>query len=299
MIAQYETVADLEAVAIKAIDIIKVGRVQFNFCLSVAVPAKTIAEHALRDQTELAKKWQAAECPNDLHFNHGKYIGDGIQHIIKELKSKPSSNRALYSLLNQKDISESEDKPIPSFMIMQCGVDHNDLYCTVYFRALEVSNFLRINLEEIRLTLHEILKENHDVADIKLTIFSFKAYNNPQQTSLQRAKLDMMTGLGLADAYTDRPEHIAELLDDKAKETTVIDLTGFYAIKEWLAPGRAKKNSGILNQPKILKDIEAAITVGSELQELRKKHSYHKKISDLAEKYIEHIKSAAKEFRND
>ena len=85
---------------------------------------------------------------NELHINHGSYIGDGLEHIIDELKNKPSSNRALFSLISQKDISKSGDNPIPSFMIFQTCIDDNILYCSVYFRALEVSTFLRINTEE-------------------------------------------------------------------------------------------------------------------------------------------------------
>lgn len=199
MMGNFEEVANLEEAAAKASDAVKVGDVKFNYCLAVSVPAIALVKFPLRDKTELARQWQLPEPPSNFHFNHGMYIGDGVEHITNELQSKPSSNRALYSLLHQNNISKSGDKPIPSFMIMQCGIENRTLYCTVYFRALEVSTFLRINIEEIRLTLCHILEKNIDIDTIKLTIFAFKAYNKREQSTLQRSRLDMMTSIGLSD----------------------------------------------------------------------------------------------------
>jgi thymidylate synthase len=98
----------------------------------------------------LAKDYQNPVKPPSLYINHGEYItSDGIVHIINELKLKQTSNRALLSLINQEDIIGSGDNPIPSFMVLQFSLEGEELYVTTYFRALEVANFLNVNLEEI------------------------------------------------------------------------------------------------------------------------------------------------------
>jgi len=119
-----------------------------NFILQSKFNISILKNETFLAEAELARDFQNPVKPDSLDINHGEYIKEnGVQHLIDELKKKKNSNRALISLINQEDIIESKDNPIPSFMVVQCYIEeHNKLYFTIYFRALEVSKFLKINL---------------------------------------------------------------------------------------------------------------------------------------------------------
>jgi hypothetical protein len=99
----------------------------------------------------------------------------------------------LYSLLSQQDISGKGDDPIPSFLTFQCQIEEDVLFCTASFRALEISNFLRVNLEEIRQSLVEICNALPVIRTIRLHIFAFHAYvRTSAVAALRKPKLDVM-----------------------------------------------------------------------------------------------------------
>lgn len=148
----------------------------FNWHCELDIPAKDLEQVSIIDVRDEAAQWRQKDPARDMYFSHGQYYKDGIQHIIEELRVKPTSNRALYSLLAQNDISESGDNPIPSFLTFQCSIEGSILYCTASFRALEVSRFLRVNLEEIRQNLVEICGELPGVETVRVHIFAFHAY---------------------------------------------------------------------------------------------------------------------------
>jgi hypothetical protein len=215
------------------------------------------------------------------------------------LKNKKSSNRALYSLTSQDHVIGFGDNPIPSFMIFQCGIEKEILYCTVYFRALEVARFFRINLEEIRLNICDILKDIPDISIIKLSILAFSAYNKPEQIPLEKCQLDVLSSLQIQDMYDSNPASIPELLDQKAEETTVVDITGLKEIKAWLDPARKDKWPSKLsdNVPKIISAIEKAINAANELCDLRLSNSHNEYVDKISKDYVEMIKKVAQEFR--
>jgi len=265
----YHPFDTLEALAAHAAAKTEKGQRHLNFFLAAELPASAIRDQPIADMTETAQKWREPEVPDSLIINHGKYIGKGIEHIIKELHDKPSSNRALYSLISQKHIIGSEDNPIPSFMIFQCAIESDILYCTVYFRALEVANFFRINLEEIRLNLCDILK-GLSAAKVRLSVLAFSAYSKPDQVPLEKCELDLMSSLKLMSLYNKNPERISELLDQKAKESTIIDISGLKAIKESLAPEhKDMRPSHLKDVPLIVGAVDKAITFAEELRSLR------------------------------
>jgi hypothetical protein len=235
--------------------------------------------------------------PEELVINHGEFIKNGLTHIIDELKRKPDSNRALYSLISQDHINNSCDKPIPSFMIFQCATEDKFLYCTVYFRALEVSNFLRINLEEIRLNICEILNHYQLVLSVRLSILAFIGYNSPDQIPLERCEIDLYSSLKISHLYKDNPRLIPELLEKMAKATTVIDVTGLKAIKEWLDLDSKEMSLDKLNSHKIINLINKAIDTAENLSCLRNSSSHSAIVVETTQKYVQYIKDVADEFR--
>lgn len=293
----YTPFNNLENLAIHAETLIEKGRRHLNFLLTAELSAQSIRDEPLTDVTEKAEKWRAQEVPHDLIINHGKYIGKGIGHIILELKNKPSSNRALYSLISQDHIINSNDDPIPSFMIFQCAIDSGILYCTAYFRALEIAHFFRINLEEMRLNICEILNSALHVSKVRLLVVAFSAYNKPDQVPLEKLELDLMESIQFMDLYKKNRGHIPELLDQKARETTVIDVKGLQAIKGWLAPERQEEWPTDLNVPFIIAAIDEAIKVADKLRALRRSDSHNPHIDEISTKFVEIIKKIAMEFR--
>lgn len=295
----YKSFDDLEQFAAHAASLTEKGQRYLNFFISAELPVDAILNKPLEDVTEIAQKWRAKEKPADLFINHGEFIGDGLTHIVNELDNKPTSNRALYSLISEQHIIDHGDDPIPSFMIFQCTVDADVLYCTVYFRALEIANFFRINLEEIRLNICEIL-QRIIFSKVRLSVLAFSAYNKPDQIPLEKCQLDLMTSLQISDLYVDTPEKISELLDIKAKETTVIVIDGLEQIKEWLSPERESKWPPNLKNPnvrKIISALDEAISTANELQNLRRSNSHHNHVDRVSERYVQMIKKIAGEFR--
>lgn len=178
----------------KMVDGMKATGDLFNWHCELDIPVMDLEKVSIIDVHDEAAQWRQRDPAHDMYFSHGQYYKDGIQHIIEELKLKPTSNRALYSLLSQDDISESGDDPIPSFLTFQCSIEGNILYCTASFRALEVSRFLKVNLEEIRQNLVEICKALPAVETVRVHIFAFHAYvRSVATTALRRPEIDVTT----------------------------------------------------------------------------------------------------------
>lgn len=221
----YIKISSLEEVIDYASSEIADGFSVINYVLPFSISAISINSNPLRDVSREAKLWADSICPDELHINHGQFIGDGLEYIISQLAHKKTSNRAVFSLMDQSKISNSGDDPIPSFMLMQCNIHQGELYCTAYFRALEVTTFLRINLEEIRQKISQIYKSLPDFKVVNLTIFAFRAYSNKNINTLKIPDIDRYTEAKILTTLTREPELIARLLKQKCKDSTVV-LTG-------------------------------------------------------------------------
>ncbi|MFY0479539.1 hypothetical protein [Achromobacter marplatensis] len=200
----------------------------FNWHWTVDIPASDLESVKMTDVTVEAAQWRQATPAADMYFTHAEYYRDGIQHIVDELQHKPTSNRALYSLLAQKDISKSGDNPIPSFLTFQCSIEKEVLYCTATFRALEVSNFLRINLEEIRQNLVDICKELPAIEKVHLHIFAFHAYvRSVPAAALRRPKINVMFMPKLLILMQEGDvRELDTLLGEVARSTTAVSEVG-------------------------------------------------------------------------
>lgn len=294
----YVAINSLEEIASQASEAINASadKAQINFILSHCFPVD-ILKNSLRDVAEKAGLWASPECRDPLYFNHGQFIGDGLSHIIQELNRKPTSNRALTSLISQKHISNSDDKPIPSFMLMQTGINSNELFCTCYFRALEISSFLRINIEEIRLKLTEICASIRHIRTIKLVIFAFRAYISEGFIPLEKPELDFKYNeqLQILDLLRlDRPT-LKRLLEEKARATTVIDLEPLKNLLKCLAVCETYGIT-VTDKPLLISRTEAAIKTGEALKKLRLTSSHDPHIRELTESFSALILDISKEI---
>ena len=243
---------------------------------------------------EKARLWQAPTKPESLHINHGSYIhkyGNGIQYIIDQLKEKPDSKRALLSLINMKDIISSGDLPIPSFFVTQFSLDGKDLYCTVYFRALEVSQFLPINLTEVCLMSQQIRRELPFINRLFFCLHAFKAYYKPNFDTLARAEIDRQPrGTIAACVFNGQKERIRELLQSKFNDSSVIETEGVEELYNALVSNQ--ENNPDVYQDSFIRSVGRALQELKELREIRTKASHGHRIQSLEAAVRQHISEA-------
>jgi hypothetical protein len=246
------------------VDRVKSTGESFNWHCELDIPVMDLDRVKLLDVFEEAAQWRQKSPSDDMYFSHGQYYGDGIQHIIEELRLKPTSNRALYSLLAQRDISGKCDDPIPSFLTFQCSIEGNVLYCTASFRALEVSRFLKINLEEIRQNLVEICQSLPAVESIHLHIFAFHAYvRSAAAAALRRPMIDVTPDAKLLRLMQKGEEReLDELLGGLEQSTTVVTskslevLLGILQMSDAGLHTSIESKKGLL-EPQLKKAIDA------------------------------------------
>jgi hypothetical protein len=249
------------------------GEGAFNWHCDLEIPAIDLGRIKMVGVYEEAAQWRRKEPAPDMYFSHGQYYQDGIQHIIEELKCKSTSNRAMYSLLAQKDISRSGDAPIPSFLTFQCSIEHGSiLYCTASFRALEVGTFLRVNLEEIRQNLVEIYEAFPAIETVRLHIFAFHAYvRTVASVALRRPEIEVTPQIQLmllmqkGDVST-----LDQLLGGLEQSTTVVSpksLENLLQILRW--PGVDLHEKVQTKQNLLELQLKQAIVACEELKKSR------------------------------
>ncbi|MCY1289187.1 hypothetical protein D9M68_570740 [compost metagenome] len=293
---EYIKIESLEEIIDQASKEIPHDNYTINHILSFAIPVKTITEKPLLDVANEASLWASKECPNELHINHGQYIGNGLDHIISELTHKRTSNRALFSLIDQSTISESGDNPIPSFMIMQCALHQEVLYCTSYFRALEVTTFLRINIEEIRQKIQKIYESIPHFKTVNLTIFAFRAYSNENINTLKIPELDRTPEAMIMKLLGREPRKIAELLKEKCKDSTIVVTTSTERIISCL---NVLEDSEVkFNRLQALHLAKEALDTAHNLKQRRASNSHHEDLGELNKALQEKTQRLAEVIQN-
>ncbi len=250
-----------------------------NLCVKVSFLAKLLAKPELLDAAKKAELWQSVETPKELHFSHGQFLGpEGIPHIAEELKRKPDSNRALASLISTEHILQSGDEPLPSFLTFQCMIDGTTLYVTAVYRAMEVTDFFRINLEEIRMMAHEVYRRNNTVEQVALCLFVTRAYAKNGMNPLERCEIDRIEQVDLLDAHRSR---LPQLLREKARHSTYPDEQGLRHLLGVAGDRRPSQYRLPGASPALEKDLEDAVADTVRLKDLRKSASHHREISEL------------------
>jgi len=289
---EYKKIENLEDIKNDATSDIADGDFEFNKCLAYEFDIKLVTESELADVSEDAKSWADDICPDSLHFNHGSYLRGGMMHLTDELNNKPSSNRALLSLISQKDVSDSGDKPIPSFMIFQTSIEDEVLYCTTYFRVLEISTFLRVNIEEIRQRLSSVYSDCPRFKKIRLVIFSFRAYRNSSMTPLKKSEFDLLSFHQLSKKINTNPNEFGYLIREKSKDSTVVYLDKLVHLEEVLGDSECD----LSNVKLLLKYLKDSIEHGHKLKEIRLIQSHHPSIEQIAKNLSSSLIKLAEEF---
>lgn len=215
-----------------------------NVILNGEFEIAEIESSFIKMHTDVAEKWQDSKRPKELLINHGEYIykGEqpsekkGINFILNELKTKEHGNRACYSLVNMEDIVKSGDDALPSFMVLQFSFSRENsdtLLVSAYFRALEVKNFLPINLAEICLNIKSIKSKIIRIKRFELNIFAFRAQYIENYNCLRQSKLDILNSVEMYKSLISDKKLIIDALKDKKNmvESVIIDV-GIRNLKE-------------------------------------------------------------------
>jgi len=263
--------------------------VQENLILTGTFNINEIYSQFITLNYDIAEKWQMEQKPPELIINHGEYINkknladseSGISFIIEELKRKNEGNRACFSLINMYDIIDSGDEAIPSFLVLQFSFSHYDpktLLVTAYFRALEVENFLPINLAEICININKICQHFPKIETFKLHLVAFRAQRIKNFSCLTKCTIDVIDSMKIMVLIDDgNRSEIVKLLQEKlnSKESVIIT-DGIQS----LSKGMKLRGFEIISE-----QIDEIVKAMNEVNTLRKSTSVYN--DKLKEKYQE------------
>ncbi len=256
------------------------------------------------EQITIAEEWQEKIPPNSLYYNHGQYMfkggSDPIEYVIKELKNKATSSRAIIPLINIEDVVGSGDNFLPSLDIIQFGFEKDnkdELYITLYLRALEVNNFLKINLSEVYVMCKKISEKIREISVLNINIISFKAQYREKFSCFRKADIDMIEEAALMFIVMKKDIiKIIDLLQNKHElSETVVHLDGIERLE------RCIKNYNLHDGETYSKNIYRSIQVLKEymikLKGLRESTSNYIEIDEEEKKVEKQIQIVINEFR--
>lgn len=248
---------------------------------------------SFRDQALL---WQAPIRPNVLHFSHGEYMhayGNPFDYLISELKSKPTSNRALVSLVDTKPIVASGDGQLPSFMLLQVGFQGSGrdiLYLTAYYRALEVSEFLPINMAEMAVVVEKISDQIPSIERAEITMHAFRAHVLREFKAHRRSRLDMTTATRIHGLVLEREfDSLATMLVEKSTPESIMDDSGLTML-------RTEAEASGLSED-LLDELDRAISALTRLRSARLSGTHERLIEHLQVQLTAHLMKSAEFIR--
>ncbi|WP_345761684.1 hypothetical protein [Diaminobutyricibacter sp. McL0608] len=272
--------------------------VVMNLTLSFRMELPATSSGLLSTFREEAERWQESRRPQSLHLNHGEYMyahGDWLDSIEGELRRKPSSNRACVSLVNSAPIFASGDGPLPSFMLVQFGFSgpaRDTLYVTSYYRALEVTAFLPLNVTEMALVAERLADRFPSIERAEVTMHSFRAHANHGFRAHQRSKLDMATPTQIHRWVVDRNySELADLLQEKSAPASIIEDSGLTIL--W----NEAQSAGWQNE--LLDELERALGLLTALRTMREVGTHENRIDSLQRQLTERLLRCAEMIRHE
>lgn len=200
---------------------------------------------------EEAEEWQKSDCSPKLSYTHGQLMNyknaSWDEHITNTLIQNPTSKRALIPLIDKEMSYKGGDNKLVSFDIVQFGFENtncNDLHITIYFRALEIKNFLPINICEMYLMAKKIQKKIQSIHNVTLCLFAFKAEVKDNYGCYKKAQIDLLNQSEICKMiFKNNFEELKELLYEKAHMgETVIELDWFCNLETALTTVYEKPN---------------------------------------------------------
>lgn len=184
------------------------------------------------DYLDDAREWQSLSCPEFLDYTHGELMctNDTQWHefAIKKLQENPTNKRTIIPLITKEASFQSGDNKLVSFDVVQFGFMNDlreDLYITVYMRALEVRHFLPINLCETYLMAKEIKEGIPTIKKVTICFFVFRAEQKLEYGCYKKSKIDLLGESRLCKVLSKKDfSEIKTLLQEKIEMAdTVVD----------------------------------------------------------------------------
>jgi hypothetical protein len=269
---------------------------------------KDIKKH-FEEDIKKAEQWQASKLNPEWYFNHGERMRceeeNGLAYVIKELKNKHNTGRAIIPLMNFSDVIEqSNNDKFPSLISYQFALNDEpnlELVVTVYLRSLEVANFLKINLCEVYNICERINICIKGIQTIDLNIFAFKAEHFPNFGCFRKATLDVMAETKKTEFLLyefirqKKVKKIVEMLEEKKKlGETVIVSSGISVLNDSLI---SLKEQGLNPYtPKVLNSTKKLLSAMEHLKTDRKSHSMGE-VKELEKNVIKCIDALIADFK--
>lgn len=268
-----------------------------NLVLSFPMSLPASSKGFLAAFREEALLWQSSVRPNVLQMSHGEYMhahGDPIEYLTSELKAKGTSNRACISLVDSKPIMESGDGRLPSFMLLQVGFygpKRDVLFLSAYYRALEVSAFLPINITEMALIAESIAQKIPSVTDVDITMHAFRAHLVEGFRAHRRSKIDTVSRTRIHEMVQGRDAHgIAKLLIEKSAPESIIEVAGLVALR--IEVESAGWSSDVQDE------LDRAISAMTRLKTVRESGTHEVSIDELQAELTARLATAAELILN-
>ena len=158
-----------------------------------------------------AREWQSLSCPESLDYTHGELMctNDTQWHdfAIKKLQENPTNKRTIIPLITKEASFQSGDNKLVSFDVVQFGFMNDlkeDLYITVYMRALEVRHFLPINLCETYLMAKKLKEGIQTIKKVTVCFFVFRAEQKINYGCYKKAEIDLLNENRLCSILSDK-----------------------------------------------------------------------------------------------
>ncbi len=263
---------------------------QYNLVLHGEYPYAETDSDYVGTFKQVAADWQEPSAPPHLYFNHGEYIhryNDPWDFLLHELTRRTDPTRACLSLVDMHDILASREGFLPSFLLLQFGFPEGDrsvLSASAYFRALEVSAFLPINIAEICQYIRRLKESIPEIERFLLTIFAYKAHYVQRFSCFRKPLLEAETpvGISVAVAKRDLPT-LREYLESKIHdESSVVSAEGLrYLVdavvkcKEDFPEAFVRFLGEALQEMESAERARKAISYGPEVAELNRRVRAH------------------------
>lgn len=213
----------------------------FNLCMqleSSLCALKKDIETYCGDHIKNAQELISSVPPENMKYNHGQYWNldaevSGIDYVVNRLKVSPNSTRAILPLINMNEVikTSGQDKKedLPALNVIQFSLDNttSTLNVSMYFRSLEVNNFLKTNICEAFLCAQKISEEIPFIKFINLSIFAAIAqYYEGYKSGNKVSAIDNMSSEKLTYYLSKHAFHkIAQLLEEKKNIRNYSDTT--------------------------------------------------------------------------
>ena len=184
------------------------------------------------DYLKDAEEWQSLSCPEYLDYSHGELMctkdTQWDEFATRKLQENPTNKRTIIPLITKELSFNSGDDKLVSFDVVQFGFMNDskeDLYITVYMRALEIRHFLPINLCETYLMAKKLREGLPTIKKVTVCFFVFRAEQKPDYGCYRKAEIDLLTESQLCKIISkENYSNVVELIQEKIKMAdTVVD----------------------------------------------------------------------------